>query len=400
MLRAGCKRRCLDDGGSLRRGTLPTVARDACLADARQYQHSAHNPNEGLKVRRFSGIAICLVALLLAILRGGELSAQMLDMVQPVRNQVLLNPALVGNSERMRADVFYRNQWLNANSPYNTFGLTYDLHFGAYDNHALGASVVNDVQGPFTLQHTSALAYYSYVVDISYNIRLRIGAGAGVAVRSTSYNSLVFPDQLAADPGTAVPNRYADRTDVAPDFAAGLQAEISEWQFGFAAHHIANPRFDERRGDHLRLQRRFTLTASRPINLFATYRHKPPLLITPHVLLNLQGRELFATAGCEVSYLGISGSLWLHESILFQGHNISAGIGWDGTFIGFAYTYNLGFYRQGFNGLGTSVHEVGLRLKIPYPRGRGFSTSTRSRHRLMRYSRKRTTVLQYRRKRR
>ena len=116
MLRAGCKRRCLDDGGSLVRGTLPTVARDACLAEARQYQHSAHNPNESLKVGRFSGIAICLVALLLAVLRGGELSAQMLDMVQPVRNQVLLNPALVGNSDRMRADVFYRNQWLNANS--------------------------------------------------------------------------------------------------------------------------------------------------------------------------------------------------------------------------------------------------------------------------------------------
>ena len=363
MLRTGFKRRCLDGGAGLGWATLPTEARRACLADARQCQRSAHNPNESLKVGRFRGIAICLVALLLAVLRGGELSAQMLDMVQPVRNQVLLNPALVGNSDRMRADLFYRNQWLNANSPYNTFGLTYDLHFGVYDNHALGASVVNDVQGQFTLQHTSALAYYSYVVDISYN-------------------------------------RYKDRTDVAPDFAVGLQAEISEWQFGFAAHHIANPRFDERRGDYLRLQRRFTLTASRPINLFATYRHKPPLLITPHVLLNLQGRELFATAGCEVSYLGISGSLWLHESILFQGHNISAGIGWDGTFIGFAYTYNLGFYRQGFNGLGTSVHEVGLRLKIPYPRGRGFSTSTRSRHRLMRYSRKRATVLQYRRKRR
>ena len=172
MLRAGFKRRCLDGGAGLGWATLPTEARRACLADARQCQRSAHNPNESLKVERFSGIAICLVALLLAVLRGGELSAQMLDMVQPVRNQVLLNPALVGNSDRMRADLFYRNQWLNANSPYNTFGLTYDLHFGVYDNHALGASVVNDVQGQFTLQHTSALAYYSYVVDISYNMRL------------------------------------------------------------------------------------------------------------------------------------------------------------------------------------------------------------------------------------
>ena len=338
----------------------------------------------------------------------GSAGAQTFDFTPPRMVPVLFNPSLVGNVSKQRVDLFFRNQWMNVRSPYNSYGATYDLRFGVYNDHALGVSLFNDVQGSNVLQHTSAMLYYAYKLDVTYDLRLRFGLGVGAMMKSSNYNKLIFPDMLESGPDY-VPVVYADKRKFAPDFAVGISGDVNNWYFGVAAHHIAEPRFGSRktkRGQHdLRIGRKLTMHVSKRINPFELYRFRRPLYIEPQIVVSHEGtftptedNHLRVAAGCAVEYYGVAASVWLRETIFHRSHNITASVGWEGEHFGATYSYTIGFLPQGFRGLNTSVHQLAMRVKIPYPRKAGFSTSTRSKAHLVRYSRKRTAVKHKRRK--
>ena len=125
-----------------------------------------------------------------------SLDAQVFSYSLPLELPVLVNPAHVGNSGMMRFGSFYKNQWLNTNSPYTSYGVSFDRPFGLYYNHAIGATLTNDVQGDYVLQHTALNVFYSFMIDVTYDFRLRIGVQGGAMMKATNYNKLVFPDML------------------------------------------------------------------------------------------------------------------------------------------------------------------------------------------------------------
>lgn len=340
--------------------------------------------------------------------------AQVFTYSQPFELPVLTNPAQVGNAGMLRFNGFYRNQWLNASSPYNTYGVTFDRPFGIYYNHAIGASIVNDVQGSNVLQHTALDLYYAFMVDITYDFRLRIGVQAGAMMKSANYNKLIFPDMLGTE-ANASENRlnYGNSHRFTYDFGFGAAGEYQMWDFGLAIHHIPEPRFDNRTvAKDLKIPRQYSAYASMRYNIFEIYRFKTPLYLVPLVHLTYRSRDFDRSTvgargfdvmgGVRVEYIGVFGALYYRNSILYSQQSLSASVGYMGETFSLSYAYNMGFLEQGFRGLEASVHEVTLGLKFPLSRRPRLASQfdKKKRTQMTKYSRKRTGASQSRKNRR
>lgn len=347
--------------------------------------------------RRILSLWLC-VAL---VLRSVGVAGQLFSYTQPQETPVIMNPAFVGNSDFVRVNFSFRNQWFHVKSPYNTFSLTFDTNFGAYQNHAVAFSILSDIEGKGVLHHTSILGYYAYAWDVAYNFRLRMGVGAGFAIKGIDYDELVFPDMVGAAPGEYEPATYHNTTRFAPDFALGISGELENWEFGVAAHHIAEPSFDVRNTNYLRLERKLTAHVSYRFNVFEYYRFKPPLYITPHLVAMQQGRRIEIALGGAVEYLGVKAAVWVRETVLYVTHNVAGSFGWEGNRFGIYYAYNMSILPQGLYGVNTSVHELGMVVKFPTG-GSYYNNSLYNQYakkRYVRYNSKRAASKRYRRRR-
>lgn len=354
-----------------------------------------------------------LLLVLFGCLALSQGAAQSVAISQPLELPIFLNPAQAGNAGAMRFNTFYRNQWLNANSPFNSFGLSFDVPFGVFYNHALGATITNDIQGASVLQHTALNVVYAFMFDLTYEFRIRLGVQAGAIMKSVNYNKLVFPDMLGRE-NAALGNQltYANSHRFTYDFAFGAAFEYQIWDFGFAIHNIPEPKFDNRSvATALKIPRKYSLYASMRYNIFEMYRFKTPLYLVPVVHTSFQTRDFdrFTTgtralnlmAGLRVEFIGIYGALYYHNSILYPKQAISASVGYMGERFGASYAYNMGFMAYGFQALEASVHEVTLALKLPLSKRPRLSArfDKKNRPRMTKYSRKRAGASRSRRRR-
>lgn len=347
-------------------------------------------------VLRYFALGLLAIGCLLV---GRERAMGQITSSMPFEHPVLLNPSLVGSGDGIRINSVYRNQWLNIKSPYNTVGATYDMHFGLYDNHNIGVSILDDIEGPGVLHHAGTYLYYAYMLDVTYDFRLRLGLQAGGIMKMTNYNKLIFPDMVGEEGGS--PLAYANQVQFTPDFGLGVSTDYLGWYFGAAVHHLTEPKYDVRVANYLRTPRRYTVHLRKDFNLNARHRFAPPLLLSPLMMMTYQKDDLKVAVGGQVQYLGLRAGIWLRESADFASHNVSAMFGWTGSWFGIAYSYGVGIMPEGFFGLNTSVHELSLSLLINQGRRAGLS-KTYGRHgkrkRYVHYSRRRTGAARRRRR--
>ncbi len=347
---------------------------------------------------RLSKCAWEFALLLAGILLMGDVARGQITSSMPFEHPVLLNPALVGAGQGIRVNTLYRNQWLNLKSPYNTIGTTYDMHFGLYDNHNIGVSVLDNIEGDGVLHHAETYLYYAYMVDVTYDFRLRLGVQAGGIFKMSNYSNLIFPDMLGPK-GNQSPN-YANKLEFAPDFGLGVVADYLGWNIGVSAHHITEPTYDVRNAYYLKTPRLFNVYIRKDISLNGRHRFDPQLVISPMLLINYTDNWQVSLGG-EVEYLGIKAGVLFRESIDYAVHNFSAILGWQGSWFGIAYSYGVDVMSEGFFGLNSSVHELKLGITIPQGRRRGLA-KTYGKHgkrkKYIHYSRKRSGAARRRRR--
>ncbi len=337
----------------------------------------------GLCVNRRCGAAIVrmtLAVMLLAASWSPRAAAQFFAFSQPYNAQVFMNPALVGKADYMRTSAIFRNQWMNAKSPYNTFAVSYDMRFGPASYHAIGISFVNDMLGAMNrpvIQYPEVHVAYSFSFSPTYDITLRFGLEGGVMMKSVNYNHLIFPDELTApveEPGAALPqplatsSPYQSRTRVQPDFAVGFDMDWLALNWGVSVHHISSPRFDVRSDDNLKIAPIVEAHISYAYNIYRLYRFKVPLYITPHLIFHQQRRNLRLSAGLAVDYRMVHASLWVRETLLHESHAMAVSLGYIGKYFNLGYTYDMSFLPEKMIGGQMSVHEVAVTVKFMYRR--------------------------------
>jgi len=281
-------------------------------------------------------------------------------------NQLYLNPAYAGNPKYQRASVVYRNQWLTRQSPYMTYGVSYDRFF-IDQNSGLGVNLINDMQALGALNWLTLDVMYSYNVRVAYNAQIRGGIQAGGILKSQSTKNLIFPDmvdpstgQVAGSPG------YSGTTRVMPDFAVGVLGEWDIFYGGIAVHHLLEP-IDSRVDDNItKLPRKYTVHVGSDINLYKRYLIRKSLIFSPNIIYQQQADFKQLNVGAYISYLNVVGGFWIRNSLGLSNSTFVFTVGYHDVSYSFAYSYDFSILKGGFRGLNTSSHEVTFGVNFEY----------------------------------
>lgn len=185
---------------------------------------------------------IVIPILLFLFTYSGNLFAQDPEFTQFYANPLYLNPALAGTGRCPRVNLNYRNQWPGISGTYVTYSVSLDRHIDAF-NGGLGLLVTNDKAGQGTLTTTNISGIYSYLLNVTRQISLKVGVQATYFQKSIDWSKLTFGDMIDERRGfvynTNEQQRLQNKSNV--DFSAGILGYSKRYFFGFAAHHLTQP---------------------------------------------------------------------------------------------------------------------------------------------------------------
>jgi len=205
--------------------------------------------------------------ILLIILLGYKLGAQDIHFSQFNENPTLINPALTGVSNSIRASITNRNQWASVSKPYKTFGASFEKQFNsaAWQEHksksmmSAGLSLYKDRAGDGNLGQTHVnLSLSNFIVLNKTNI-ISVGLQGSLVQRMIEQDNLLFPNQYNGsvyDSQQSSNEKFENFKFTYFDLGAGSQWTYSREQknleahkqftshFGFAVYHLAEPRHE------------------------------------------------------------------------------------------------------------------------------------------------------------
>ncbi len=141
---------------------------------------------------------------------------------QYMYNTMMVNPAYVGTSNRLEAQIIHRSQWVKLD------GAPMTQNFGVQGrvtkNLGLGLNVINDIIGPS--KTFNATAQIAANIKLSNKIRLSAGINAGIESLSVDWSKGRMQDSDDPAMMTNIVNR------IKPVVGAGLYLYSDNWYFG------------------------------------------------------------------------------------------------------------------------------------------------------------------------
>ncbi len=189
------------------------------------------------------------------LLIGASSFAQDLHFSQYSQSPSLVNPALTGATNVLRASVIYKDQWRGVTVPYKTYGASFEMKFKASnwdkagDNKtkaykksvsrlAGGLSFYSDKAGDGNMGTSQVNLSLASFVPINKKNLLSVGLQASVVQRTIDFSKLIFPDQYngtSYDPNINSGENAAAQNFTFPDFAGGIN-----WSYGYGDKAIAS----------------------------------------------------------------------------------------------------------------------------------------------------------------
>ncbi len=302
------------------------------------------------------------------------LKAQDFHFSQYNENPALVNPALTGSANALRASLVYKDQWRSVTNPYSTYGFSFESKFKpgnwevvdprrsmtfkkSYSRMAGGIAVYNDKAGAGklgTFQTSLSLAMFFPLNKMS---SLSFGLQGSVVQRKVDNTKFIYPDQYNGsgyDPNLASGELYSQQRILYPDFGAGLlwtyahnEKSIAannqfKAQIGISSYHLFEPvqGFLRSSGDHL--YRKYVFHGNLLIGIPNTM-----VGIAPSWLVQVQGSSKEILAGIMVKY-------YLNDDSKYTGIIKRSSIGIGGyyrnadSFIA-SILYEFGRYSIGFS---------------------------------------------------
>lgn len=180
--------------------------------------------------------------------------SQDLHFSQYNQNPSLINPALTGAVNTLRASVIYKDQWRGVTVPYKTFGASFEMKFKAsnwdkidekltkaykksFSRMAGGLSFYSDKAGDGNMGTSAVNLSLASFVPFNAKNSLSVGLQASVVQRTIDFSKLIFPDQYngtSYDPAIDNGENASSQNFVYPDFAGGIN-----WSYGYSEKAIA-----------------------------------------------------------------------------------------------------------------------------------------------------------------
>ena len=332
-----------------------------------------------IEERALSSISMvkCKPALwVILVLLGLTSNARAQDVVfsQFYAAPLLLNPAFAGTSVAPSFSLNHRSQYVGIQSTiaYQTYSLSYSQLIKPIRS-GVGVSLMADDAGDNLYNAYSALAYYSYQIQIDKENSIRIGVSAGMQNRRLDWDRLIFFDQLdnvtGQVDGSGNPNPTNEiRPDVTninfADFGAGLLYAGKTAYAGISLDHLTTP--DDRiasllpGGFYKGLPMRIGAHAGTQIDLNPS-NPSSVSYITPNVLYTRQGPFEQVNLGAYASVGAVFGGAWFRHTFGNADAAIAVlGVKWDMYKFGYSYDATV----SGLSSVSSGTHEVSLQVNF------------------------------------
>ncbi|MCB0738204.1 MAG: type IX secretion system membrane protein PorP/SprF [Bacteroidetes bacterium] len=293
-----------------------------------------------------------------------DLSAQDAHFSQFYANPMYLNPAFAGSAGGARYALNSRYQWPTAaGGDFQTYTVSYDQHFDAIGG-GLGGQVFYDRAGDGNLSVTSAMAAYSYQLNLSDEFAIKAGIQMGVVQMAVDWNKFVFPDQIHPRYGItrATQETFGDAaTKLQPDFAAGAIAYTDKYYGGFAVHHITQPNLSFLGNSNSLWPTKVTVHAGMMIPLDKGSRN-PTTFVSPNILYLRQANFTQVTfGGYFIKEHFIVGMMYRQTDPNSDAIMAMVGAKIDAVKIGYSYDISVSDVRAAAAG----SHEISLNIELP-----------------------------------
>ena len=275
-------------------------------------------------------------------------------------NPVYLNPAFSGTHHCPRIVSNYRNQWPNFSGDFITTSITYDQYVDALKG-GFGIILMSD-QIAKTLNSNEASLSYSYHQHISRKFTLNFALQGTYIQKSVNRSNLTFGDMIHPRRGFVFST--SDVITAKPvnlfDFSAGILGYSDRFYFGFATHHLTEPKISLMAGSSSEslLNRRYTAHMGTEITLGSksVYSEENETL-SPSVLFVKQGDYQQLNVGLYYKKGKYVVGAWYRNVDSFI---ITLGI--DTKILRMGYSYDLTTSQLGAYSGGS--HEISLALKL------------------------------------
>ena len=266
------------------------------------------------------------VIILILFVASPGYSQQLPQFTQYMYNTISINPAYAGSRDGLSTVGLHRSQWADLEGAPTT--QTLSIHSPlSNDKVGLGLSIINDNAG--YENYTYAYGDFSYRLDLSADVTLRLGLKAGM-----SYYSL--EDELLNDPTIANDPFFQDQFNRwTPNFGLGFYLSAQNWYIGGSAPKIINNDNNEA-SEYMALEQvHYYLTGGYVFDLSSSVKLRPSTLFK-------------ATTGAPLS-VDISATTIFNEKFyLGANYRIDDAIGgfldvqlFDGFRAGYAYEYPI-----------------------------------------------------------
>lgn len=305
-----------------------------------------------------------LVPILLILASSSIGFAQDAHFSQFYANPMYLNPAFAGSAGGARFAINSRYQWPSVSGgDFQTYTASYDQHFDGLAG-GIGGQVFYDRAGDGNLAVTSAMAAYSYQLNVSDEFAIKAGIQMGVVQMSLDWDKLNFPDQIHPRYGFINPTQETTGDDVTgfqPDFAAGAIAYTDKYYGGFAVHHITQPTMSFLQNDNSTWPMKITVHAGMMIPLDKGTRN-PTTFVSPNILYLRQANFTQVTfGGYFIKKHFIVGMMYRQTDPNSDAIMAMVGLKKDAFKIGYSYDIAVSDVRAAAVG----SHEISLLIELP-----------------------------------
>ncbi len=299
---------------------------------------------------------------------------------------IQINPGFTGHSNAPYLALNYRNQWPSFNA-YVTYAASFDQFFEGI-NSGVGLMVITDNAGDGILKTTRISGLYSYRVQFSDDLYLKLGVEGSFVQTLLDWDQLLFPDQIDPEFGSVSPggtpfptdeNRPDDLSSNYFDISTGILLYSKTLYGGVSLKHLNTPNngfLEGGRNLNNGLPLRLTVHGGAQINLGSRRRPRgnTDAFISPNVLFVKQGDFGQLNVGTYAGAGLIFGGLWYRHAFT----NADAAIALIGVRKGiFKIGYSYDLTLSNLAGDSGGSHEISLTLNFEKPRAKDYNDCLR-----------------------
>lgn len=224
-----------------------------------------------------------------------------------------LNPAFTGISNTWSGGIMHRRQWPNGNTKIDTqFAYANNL---VTDEIGLGITLMNHNEVFTKYNYFQVNGTFSYILEIDYEWRLRLGLEAGYGRKDFNFNNLLLEDQIDSNTGAIGPGSvdpgvldYSNKINFF-DLSAGFVFDTEDAWVGLAVKHLNRPDVSFRENGNVPLDLFFSLHGGYYLEFFNSPSSLIPegsnLLFTANYMRQSQYNRLDIGSIFETEVFGI-----------------------------------------------------------------------------------------------